>query len=228
VAFLAADCRAMPGWGRGRLARHRAGAGAVASALVPLDPSPASLASFLLQHNTRMGHLALPPHFRFGVSYARDLLDRHGPFVETLRHGEDVALNTRLLRAGVEIQWAPEVVTGHRHPTTIGGLLRDQYARGRIRASLSGDRLWQALSVGHVLMDAPAALWRATRPASPVSRSELVRATPLLAIGALATAAGTARGGLPRDGTAEREANLRRRIRLERAVGQLRRKSGMT
>jgi hypothetical protein len=77
--------------------------------------------------------------------------------------------------------------------------------------------VWQAISVGHVLMDAPAAVWRAARPGSPVSRGELARVAPLLAVGAVATAAGTARGGLPRDGRAEREANLRRRIRFERA-----------
>jgi hypothetical protein len=217
VAFLAGDCLAMPGWAGARLARHRAGTGAVASALVPLETTPASLASFLLQHNTRMQHLELPAHFRFGVSYARELLERHGPFVETLRHGEDVAFNTRLLLAGIDIEWAPEVVTAHPHPSSARGLFADQYRRGRLRASLAGGPLWQAISVGHVLMDAPAAAWRATRRSSPVSRRELARAAPLLAAGAVATAAGTARGGLPRDGRAEREANRRRRIRLQRA-----------
>ena len=217
VAFLAADCRATPGWAAGRLARHRAGAHAVASALAPDDYSAASLASFLLQHNTRMPHLDLPPHFRFGVSYSRASLDRYGPFIETLRHGEDVAMNSRLLKAGAEIVFAREIVTIHAHPASARELLADQYRRGRIRAALSGDPVWQAISVPHVLADAPAALWRGSRPGSPVPRGRLAAATPLIFAGALATAAGTARGGLPRDRAATRAANARRALRFARA-----------
>jgi glycosyl transferase family 2 len=221
VAFLAADCVALPGWASGRLARHTAGAHAVGSALVPVHPSGPSLASFLLQHNSRMPHLTLPPHFRFGVSYSRVVLDRHGEFLETLRHGEDVAMNTSLLMNGVEIAWAADVVTAHHHPTSVAGLLADQYRRGRIRAALSGDRLWQAVSAVHVLSDAPAALWRASRAGSPVSSSELRRVAPLLFVGAIATAAGTVRGGLPWDPAAVGSANLRRRIRFARGRGSL-------
>ncbi|MGZ8697277.1 MAG: glycosyltransferase family 2 protein, partial [Gaiellaceae bacterium] len=123
VAFLAADCRALPGWATGRLERHRAGARAVASALIPLERSSPALASFLLQHNTRMAHLQMAPHFRFGVSYTRGMLDEYGPFLETLRHGEDVALNSKLLLAGVGIEWAPDVVTAHSHPESMKELL---------------------------------------------------------------------------------------------------------
>jgi GT2 family glycosyltransferase len=222
VAFLAGDCRALPGWATGRLERHRAGARAVASALAPLERGRAAWASFLLQHNTRMAHLRMPAHFRFGVSYSRDALERYGPFLETLRHGEDVALNTKLLLDGVEIEWAPDVVTAHSHPDSVKDLLFDQYRRGRIFASLSGSALWQTLSIGHVLMNAPAALWRATRPGSAIPAREVARLTPLLLAGALATAAGTARGGLPRDGMAERAANARRRLRLKGARRMLR------
>jgi GT2 family glycosyltransferase len=169
-----------------------------------------------------MAHLQMPAHFRFGVSYAREALERHGPFLETLRHGEDVALNARLLLAGIEIEWAPDVVTAHSHPGSVRELLADQYRRGRVRASLSGSATWQALSVGHVLLDAPAAFWRATRPGSAIRGRQLARLTPLLLAGALATAAGTARGGLPRDGAAERAANLRRKLRLQRGLQALR------
>jgi hypothetical protein len=164
-----------------------------------------------------MAHLRLAPHFRFGVSYARDVLERYGPFLETLRHGEDAALNAKLLLAGVEIEWAPDVVTAHSHPSSVGHLLADQYRRGRILASLSGTTVWQALNVGHVLLHAPAAVWRASRPGSPVRGTQLARLTPLLAAGALATAAGAVRAGLPRDGSAERAANARRQLRLRRA-----------
>src|SRR5207248_375707 len=84
VAFLAGDCLALPGWAEARLERHRAGAGAVASALVPLERSGPAWASFLLQHNTRMAHLRMAPHFLFGVSYTREVLEEHGPFLESL------------------------------------------------------------------------------------------------------------------------------------------------
>jgi glycosyl transferase family 2 len=223
VAFLAGDCQALPGWAAGRLRRHRAGARAVASALVPLGQSRPALASFLLEHNTRMAHLQMPPHYRLGVSYSRELLEQYGPFLETLREGEDVALNVKLLLAGVEIEWAPDVVTANSHPDSVKQVLADQYRRGRQRASLSGSALWQAVSVGHALMDPPAALWRATRPGSHLRVRQLAGLIPLLMAGALATAAGTARGGLPRDGAAERSANLRRRLRLERGLQVLRR-----
>ena len=51
VAFLAADCTALPGWVGARIDRHLAGARAVASAMAAPDSAPAALASHLIQHS---------------------------------------------------------------------------------------------------------------------------------------------------------------------------------
>ena len=84
------------------------------------------------------------PH---GVSYAREALERHGPFPENWLVGEDTLVNRRMLEAGVEIAWAPEVVTRHRYPTSLGAALADSYRRGlrrggAIRRPAVRRRLW--------------------------------------------------------------------------------------
>ena len=197
VSFLAADCVALSGWVEGRQRRHRAGAGAVASAMVEEGGGAAALASHLLQHSSRMPHVSGSPTLRFGVSYARSLLERHGPFPEDLPAEEDVSLNARLIAAGVEIVAAPEVATAHLYPGTARHLLRDQYRRGRLRVQVRrAARPWPLLA-GRALLDGPVGVWRAARPGSPVPSHSLVRAAPLVAAGALATAAGAASARRP-------------------------------
>jgi GT2 family glycosyltransferase len=212
VAFLAADCRASPGWVASRLARHRAGAGAVASALTVVDGCPPSHASHLLQHSLRMPHVEAPQHSRLGVSYARELLERHGPFPESLEFAEDSVLNARLISAGVEIEWAPEVITKHAYPTSVGALLRDQYRRSRRSAALRGEALWRTRLLRRSLTNAPRAFWRGAQPTSPVGATELTLAVPLLLAGAFAAAAGAWVGG-PSTSAAEAELTLHRWVR---------------
>jgi hypothetical protein len=108
----------------------------------------------------------------------------------------------------------------------LQGLLSDQYRRGRLRASLSGSAPWQAVSAGQAVLDAPAGIWRAARPGSPFRFRQLAGLAPFLMAGALATAAGTVRGGLPRDGAAERAVNRHRTLRLQRGLEVLRRPFG--
>ena len=194
VAFLEGDCLALPGWVAGRLARHRNGAGAVACALAPSSTSVASIASHLLQHSERMPHLAPRPEYRFGASYSQELLERCGPFPENLRFAEDVAMNVRVLSAGGDIAWAPEVVTAHAYPDSARGMLRDQFKRGRMRASTPHDLLWRAELVARALANAPAGAWRASLRGSPLRRADVARALPLLVPGAIAKAAGVIAG----------------------------------
>ena len=196
IAFLAADCSAAPGWAAGRLARHRAGAAAVASAMAPIDRCSPGLASHLLLHSGRLPGLEPPAANRFGVSYARALLDRLGPFPESLPFGEDVVLNRRLISAREEIVWAPEVVTVHRYPTSILRLLEDQYRQGRVRGTLSGSPGWRCLRALQSLGDAPKGFRRARRGADPALRRALPRVAPLVVAGAVAKAAGVACGRL--------------------------------
>lgn len=135
VAFLAADCRAEPGWVSGRLRAHRAGAAAVASAMsVETGAHAEALASHVLLYATRMPSAPAGDRALYGISYARELLERLGRFREDLRQGEDTELNARLTRE-VSIHWAPEVKITHASPRGVADLLADEWARGR-RSSL--------------------------------------------------------------------------------------------
>jgi Glycosyl transferase family 2 len=129
VAFLAADCRAEPGWVAERLRRHRAGAAAVASVITNASPASASAsAAHLLLYARRMASTSAAKRLLYGVSYARPTLERLGPFREDLRQDEDSELNRRL---DATIEWAPGVRTAHRNPLGPWQLVRNQYARGR-------------------------------------------------------------------------------------------------
>jgi uncharacterized protein (DUF1919 family)/GT2 family glycosyltransferase len=198
VSFLAADCRAVPGWSAGRLRRHRDGAQAVASVLVPAEHGSVPLAAHLLQNSFRMGHVAASPMRRSGLSYSRDVLERYGPFPETFPFGEDIALNDRLIEAGVEIAVASDVVTAHRYPTSVRGLLVDRYRRGRQRGAVYRTPLRRSsVGLAGALLTPALALRRARARGSGLSYRQLVAVTPLLVAGSLATAIGTVVGGGP-------------------------------
>lgn len=192
VAFLAADCTALPGWVASRIDRHLAGARAVASAMAAPHGPPAALASHLIQHSSRMPHLRPAPRLRFGVSYSRDLLDQVGPFPEGLQGEEDVILNARVLARGVEIEFAPEVRSTHLYPATIRQLVADSARRGRLRHRIRSARRPRAVLTARALLDGGAGAWRAALPASEVAGRDLLRACPALAAGTLAYAGGIA------------------------------------
>ena len=140
VSFLAADCLAEPGWARGRLRRHEAGALAVSSAVI--NASPRNLfawTSYVLQYSDRMPDTPAHRCSHFGISYARTLFDHFGAFREDLRVREDTEFNERF-RGLVPVQWAPDVRTAHRHPTTLPSLLGDQFGRG-VRAARALEEL---------------------------------------------------------------------------------------
>lgn len=192
VSFHAADSVALPGWAAGRLRRHRRGAQAVGSAIAP-PRRPVSLAAHLLMHSTRMPHVVPGQHLRFGVSYSREVLLEHGPFPEDGDGEEDVEFNARLIRAGVPLEWAPDVMTATEYAGTPRELLSDLYRRGDLRYRSRGHRRARGLLAGRALLDAPAGLWRAARPGSPVPRSDLARSAPLVLAGSMASAGGILR-----------------------------------
>ena len=194
VAFLAADCTAQRGWASARLARHESGAAAVASAMaLPAGPAPA-LASHLLQHWSRMPHRVPRPPARFGVSYARVLLEALGGFREDVAIAEDAELNSRVLEAGVPILWAPEVLIGHAYPQSVRTLAADSFARGRRRAAVGGRPARRIALAARALAAGGAAVASAAAPGSAVPKQRLVRALPPLALGACAGAAGALTG----------------------------------
>jgi GT2 family glycosyltransferase len=196
VAFLAGDCVALPGWAAGRIARHRAGARAVASAALPVSRSAASVASALTQYSDRLPHHRAPaPWRRFAASYDRALIDACGPFPENIAFGEDPAFNDRLLTAGVEIEWAPEVVAAHHFPVSLAALVSEHYRRGRNRGGIYRDPLRRALLALGAFAGAARGLLRAGGGGTPFRPLELARALPPLLVAATAATAGTLRGG---------------------------------
>lgn len=134
IAFLASDHIAAPDWAEHRLARHRAGHRAVASAVVNSHPrNPYAWTSHVALLVRRLPGVPPEEAGLYGVSYARALFDRHGPFREDLRIGEDTEFNARLPDADQPV-WAPEIRVIHRNPTRFVRLIGDQYARGRRNA----------------------------------------------------------------------------------------------
>jgi glycosyltransferase involved in cell wall biosynthesis len=212
VAFLAADCRAEPGWVAARLDAHRAGAPAVASVIVNPDPESASAcAAQLLLFHSRTATTPVERRLLYGLSYARTLFHRFGRFREDLRAGEDSEFRARL-GAEVPIVWAPDVRTAHLHPTALRVLLRDFYVRGRrqvdARRKLDLDPRRRTL-ISATAWNTWFALAHARRlPAA--ERHQARRALPLIPpatvayIAGIATAGfrGSRRSGSPRDGTA--------------------------
>ncbi len=72
-----------PGGSTHGSSRHRAGRAPWPAPWRRPDGPPAALASHLIQHSSRMPHVRPAPRLRFGVSYARDLLEEVGPFPRT-------------------------------------------------------------------------------------------------------------------------------------------------
>ena len=197
VAFLAADCVAEPGWVGARLREHRAGAAAVAGVLTNAYPeSRSACATFLLLHHRMAPHTRSGVRRLYGLSYDRGLFDRFGLFREDLPGGEDTDFNARLATR-VPIVWTGDVKTAHRNPTDSLAFLRDQYARGRRRATVArllgrepqGRRL--ALDV---LRNAAASLAYAWSTPDASERRRLLGAVPLLPVGAISYAAGVLDG----------------------------------
>jgi GT2 family glycosyltransferase len=179
VSFLAGDCLATPGWAAARLARHRAGARAVASSLAPADEGLIARAAWIFQHSARLPLEQPVPASLHGVSYARSDLEAHGPFREDVLVGEDTELNDLLVAAGVEIAWAPEVVTLHRYPTGPVEMLRDAWARGRRASEYSGPAVTSNLVIT-TAKALPMSLQRARSARPGPSTAELGAALPLI------------------------------------------------
>ena len=191
VAFLAADCVAPPGWAEGKLARHRAGAAAVANPLAPLHDGIPARALWLTEHSARLPLDQPPDGGLHGLSYTREALDEHGPFPEDRLIGEDTFVNDRIEAAGVEIEWAPEVLTLHRYATSFLGALAESYERGtrlahngQVPYSLRRRLRWISSSPKRGASRALAA------PHLPVSPAQVRATVPMMAACALAKAAG--------------------------------------
>lgn len=192
VGFLACDCLAEPGWVANRLARHRAGHAAVASAVTNSHPrSLVAWAAHVCTYALRLPQLDDKRAIRYGASYERELFVRHGLFVEHLRTGEDTEFHRRLERSASPA-WAPEVRTVHRNPTSLPQMIADQFRRGQ-HAGLANEELSE-LSPGQLVRRRNRSIRRAHRIArralTGADRTRVLAAWPLVMIGMLAHAAG--------------------------------------
>ena len=189
LAFLAADCLALPGWAAARLREHRAGTAAVASP--PTNAYPESVtawASLLLLHNRRLA-VTRPRHrLLYSLSYDRALFARFGRFREDLRAGEDTEFNERF-RGHAATVLAPDALTAHRYPTEVPAMLRDAYRRGRLQARMQGAiegrsarRLRVVLRGAHSVLRSLVVSGRSPR----AERRQLFRAWPLVVAGGMA------------------------------------------
>jgi glycosyltransferase involved in cell wall biosynthesis len=130
VGFLAADCKAAPGWSLHRLHAHRAGKAVVASAVIPSHPrNPFAWASHLALFRRRLPGIGAKSAALYGASYDRSLFEEYGLFRGDLRVAEDTEFHARLADHHKPV-WTPKVRAIHTSPTGPISLLRDQYGRG--------------------------------------------------------------------------------------------------
>ncbi|MGQ0430896.1 MAG: polysaccharide deacetylase family protein [Microthrixaceae bacterium] len=212
VAFLAADCIALPGWVARRVEHHRHGRAAVASAVIAgaNDGIIGQAGAFLLFPGRMPGHPEGPAtHSQsFGLSYARSLLDDLGPFDASLRTGEDSLMMARMARLGTQPWFDPAIQTAHPGPVTVRALLGDQFRRGKLRCSWEllrppgrGQRWLEAartrlgraaVAFGLALRNMPQrtvhTAGSSVRGAD--DRATLLRCVPLIALGIVANQAG--------------------------------------
>jgi GT2 family glycosyltransferase len=142
VAFLEADCVAEPGWVAGRLAAHRAGHRAVASAMTHRGPDrPSAWAAHYVVFRARLpgrpsGPVEHPNPAAHGLSFDRDVLALVGPFDERARIGEDTEAARRLGDMGVGAWFQSSVRTAHTGPQSFRAMVRDLYDRGERYAAV--------------------------------------------------------------------------------------------
>lgn len=137
IAFLAADCIALPGWVAGRLTHHRSGHVTVASAIVPgpADGIVGVAEAFSLFPARLPGHPEGPATHgqSFGLSYLRSFHEELGPFDATLRTGEDSRRAKQLAARGIVPWFDPAILTAHPGSPDLRKYLGDQHRRGGLR-----------------------------------------------------------------------------------------------
>lgn len=211
VAFLEADCLAMPGWAAGRLREHRAGVPAVACVMTnAYQDSASAWAAFLLLDSGRTSVTPTRRRLYCGLSLDRALFELYGGFREDLRASEDTELRERFADE-VSLTWVAAIASAQRYPTSPRGLIADAFRRGHLQAAMLGvvRRTGpQSLPVAYWGIVASLQALRIVARTPKPGRGKLLRAWPLVPPASIAFAAGalTARFR-PADGeSAAREA----------------------
>jgi peptidoglycan/xylan/chitin deacetylase (PgdA/CDA1 family)/glycosyltransferase involved in cell wall biosynthesis len=135
IAFLEADMVPRPGWVSNRIKAHRAGHQAVAGAIHvdAADLATWRATAYLTFDERLLGWPSGPANLprSYALSFTRQLLDRAGPFDETVRIEEDTLMVERLAELGVIPWFDASVSCDHIGPSTVKELLKEQRARGR-------------------------------------------------------------------------------------------------
>ena len=138
VAFLEGDCVARPGWMKDRVEAHRAGHEAVATTVaVSNSERTTARVNAYLCHGDRLegafrGRAGSPRSY--GLSFTRDLLNRVGPFDESIWTTEDPLMARRLAAMGVDPWVEPSVCVESAGPRRLRDLVHEQAALGRRQA----------------------------------------------------------------------------------------------
>ncbi len=138
VAFLEVGCIACSGWIGHLVEAHRAGHKAVASAVVVASPRCATARAHAYicypqqLEGAPPGPLGTPGSDE--VSFARELLDRVGPFDEAVWVGDDPFIVRRLSAAQVAPWFEPSARIELAGQSGVREFVRDEAARGRRQA----------------------------------------------------------------------------------------------
>jgi len=131
VAFLAGDCIARPGWTGLRLARHRRGSRAVASAIaIGRGDGDLALAAHVALFGARSPGVPPQQALRYGASYERQVFREFGYFNPALRISEDTDFARRTTRH-IHPAWDPRILTEHGAPRTPWRFVLEMYGRGQ-------------------------------------------------------------------------------------------------
>jgi glycosyltransferase involved in cell wall biosynthesis len=205
VVFVGSHIELTEGSLQARLDAHEEGWAMVTGTVLNGSPTRAGWATYFLDHWSLLpgrpsGELSTAPT---RCSYVRFLLDRVGGFPDTVRAGEDTAVNLELWRQGFSAyrcREAAEVHTSLIGDTTT--LIRRHHERGIawaaiLRARYGSSRIVLLRRWWHLLAYAPRRLLRIHRGVRAWGgglRSPYRRAAPLIVFGALAAWAGVLRG----------------------------------
>jgi glycosyltransferase involved in cell wall biosynthesis len=140
VAFTDADCAVSTNW-LAELASgfEREEVGAVAGEVVAY-PAETPVERYLAARRPAFNAWSLSQKHRWiafpSAAVRRLVFDRIGAFDPRIPGGADIDFSWRMLAAGFEIGSRPKALVFHRHPSTIGMLVRQRFRYGRGHAAL--------------------------------------------------------------------------------------------